>query len=107
VDWNVYGSKRQPKEKMTALMHHLTVATLWQAYDRLKRTAAPGADGVTILHPWPEAPFAVNHPREEPGARIGHAGICAGGAQQWASLPRLNVASLAGRGYSPFAATGR
>jgi hypothetical protein len=63
VDWNVYGSKRQPKEKMTALMHHLTVATLWQAYDRLKRTAAPGADGVTILHPWPEARFAVNHPR--------------------------------------------
>jgi group II intron reverse transcriptase/maturase len=32
---------------MTALMHHLTVATLWQAYDRLKRKAAPGVDGVT------------------------------------------------------------
>jgi group II intron reverse transcriptase/maturase len=32
---------------MTALMHHLTVVTLWQAYDRLKRNAAPGVDGVT------------------------------------------------------------
>src|SRR6476659_8127516 len=26
------------------------------------------------------------HPREEPYARIGHVRICAGGAQQWASL---------------------
>jgi retron-type reverse transcriptase len=40
-------SQRQPKEKMTALMHHLTVAALWRAYDRLKRKAAPGVDGVT------------------------------------------------------------
>lgn len=40
-------SKRQPKERMTALMHHLTVSALWQAYDRLKRHAAPGVDGVT------------------------------------------------------------
>jgi hypothetical protein len=31
---------------MTALMHHLTVGALWQAYDRLKRNAAPGVDGV-------------------------------------------------------------
>jgi RNA-directed DNA polymerase len=34
-----------------------------------------------ILHPWPSQRFAVNHPRWEPGARIGHAGICAGGVQ--------------------------
>jgi len=40
-------SKSQPKEKMTALMHHLTVEALWNAYDRLKRNAAPGVDGVT------------------------------------------------------------
>ena len=42
-----------------------------------------------ILHPWPEARFAVTHPRWEPGARIGHAGICAGGGSQDPSLPRL------------------
>src|ERR1700726_4271507 len=29
-----------------------------------------------------------HHPREEPGALAAHAGICAGGAQQRASLPR-------------------
>lgn len=32
-----------------------------------------------ILHPWPSARFAVTHPRWEPGARMGHAGFCAGG----------------------------
>jgi hypothetical protein len=31
---------------------------------------------------------AVNNPRWEPDALIGHVRICAGGAQQWASLPR-------------------
>jgi len=40
-------AKQNPKEKMTTLMHHLTVTALWQAYDRLKRHAAPGVDGVT------------------------------------------------------------
>ena len=34
-----------------------------------------------ILHPWPSMRFAVKHPRWEPSARIGHARICAGGAQ--------------------------
>ena len=32
-------------------------------------------------HPWPIVRFAVNHPRWEPGAVIGHAGFCAGGAR--------------------------
>lgn len=34
-----------------------------------------------IQHLWPEERFAVTHPRWEPGARIGHAGFCAGGAR--------------------------
>lgn len=34
-----------------------------------------------ILHPWPSARFAVNHPRWEPDALIGHVRFCAGGAQ--------------------------
>ena len=34
------------------------------------------------LHPWPQARFAVRHPRWEPYARIGHVRICAGGVQQ-------------------------
>ena len=33
------------------------------------------------------------HPRQEPGAGKPHAGICAGGAQQCASLPRLSKKS--------------
>ena len=34
-----------------------------------------------ITHPWPDARFAVKHPRWEPGAGIPPAGICAGGTQ--------------------------
>ncbi len=30
-------------------------------------------------------------PREEPGALAAHAGICAGGGQQWPSLPRPSL----------------
>ena len=33
-----------------------------------------------ILHPWPSRRFAVNHPRWEPDALIGHVRFCAGGA---------------------------
>ena len=32
-----------------------------------------------ILHPWPDARFAVRHPRWEPYALIGPVRICAGG----------------------------
>src|SRR4030081_1569733 len=41
-----------------------------------------------ILHPWPSDRFAVTHPRWEPYAGKPHVMFCAGGAQQWASLPR-------------------
>ncbi len=34
-----------------------------------------------IHHPWPFKRFAVIHPRWEPGALMGHAGFCAGGAR--------------------------
>ena len=39
--------------------------------------------GITAL------PSIIQGRSPVPGARIGHAGICAGGAQQWASLPRF------------------
>ena len=38
---------RKPKEKLTALLHHVTPGTLRAAYDALKREAAPGVDGMT------------------------------------------------------------
>jgi group II intron reverse transcriptase/maturase len=52
--------------------------TGWTAVGRLVAHWLPKPH---ILHPWPEKRFAVRHPRWEPGARIGHAGFCAGGAQ--------------------------
>ena len=39
--------ERKPKEKLTALMHHVTPETLRAAYEALKREAAPGVDGMT------------------------------------------------------------
>ena len=37
---------------------------------------------VKIRHPWPDARFAVKHPRWEPDARKSHVRFCAGGGQQ-------------------------
>ncbi len=39
--------KRNPKEKLTALLHHITAEALEQAYLALKRDAAAGVDGMT------------------------------------------------------------
>ena len=39
--------RREPKEKLTALLHHVTPEALRAAYYALKREAAPGADGMT------------------------------------------------------------
>src|SRR3954451_17563917 len=57
-------------------------------WDRIKKLADDYLPRPKILHPWPSERFAVKHPREEPDARIGHVQICAGGRQQWHSLPR-------------------
>lgn len=50
--------------------------TTWSKVYRLAKEWLPN---VRILHPWPNARFDAKHPRQEPGARIAHAGICAGG----------------------------
>src|ERR1700730_1196262 len=49
-------------------------------WDRITKLADDFPPKPRILHPWPNKRFAVNHPRWEPSARIGRAGICAGGA---------------------------
>jgi group II intron reverse transcriptase/maturase len=76
---------------LSAFRHH--VEDLWRralrrrsqkdhtTWDRLARLAADFLPAPRILHPWPDARFAVIHPRWEPGARIAPAGICAGGVQ--------------------------
>jgi len=50
-------------------------------WDRTRQLANEWLPKPRILHPWPAARFAVNHPRWEPYARIGLVRICAGGAQ--------------------------
>lgn len=50
-------------------------------WSRAFRLAAVWLPRVRILHPWPNVRFDATHPRQEPGARIVHAGICAGGAR--------------------------
>jgi RNA-directed DNA polymerase len=39
--------ERNPQEKLTALLHHITVDTLREAFFKLKKKAAVGVDQVT------------------------------------------------------------
>ena len=41
------AARRDKKAKFTALLHHVTVERLRQAYQELRRQAAPGVDGIT------------------------------------------------------------
>ena len=41
------AAEREPKERLTALFHHITPDALHRAYLALKRDAAAGVDGVT------------------------------------------------------------
>lgn len=52
--------------------------TTWKRAYELAATWLPSP---RITRPWPQERFSVKHPRWKPGARIGPAGICAGGVQ--------------------------
>ena len=77
--------------RMTAFRNHVT--DLWRralrrrgqrdrtTWKRAFRLAAEWLPRARVLHPWPNQRFDATHPRQEPGARIVHAGICAGGAR--------------------------
>lgn len=41
------AAKKDGKARFTSLLHHVTPGTLQEAYEALKRDAAPGVDGVT------------------------------------------------------------
>jgi RNA-directed DNA polymerase len=56
-----------------------TAGITWQRIARLANDWLPKPH---ILRPWPQARFAVTHPRWEPYAGKPHVRICAGGAQQ-------------------------
>ncbi len=49
-------------------------------WERMTRLANDWLPKPRILHPWPDARFAVRHPRWEPYALIGPVRFCAGGA---------------------------
>jgi len=49
----------------------------WRRYGPIADRWLPRA---RILHPYPNVRFDAKHPRQEPGAVVPHAGICAGGA---------------------------
>jgi RNA-directed DNA polymerase len=53
----------------------------WTTKERTSRLANDWLPKPRILHPWPDARFAVRHPRWEPYARIGPVRFCAGGAR--------------------------
>ena len=50
-------------------------------WERMQKLADDWLPKPRILHPWPDARFAVTHPRWEPYAGIPLVRICAGGAQ--------------------------
>jgi RNA-directed DNA polymerase len=69
VQWAwIRGLRRRSQKDHTSWTRLLRIAGEWLPHPR-------------ILHPWPDARFAVNHPRWEPYALIGHVRFCAGGAQ--------------------------
>ena len=50
------------------------------SWEKFKRIQAYWLPKPRIYHPWPNVRFRRQHLRQEPGAVIPHAGICAGGA---------------------------
>jgi RNA-directed DNA polymerase len=61
------------------LAHRSQTAGL--TWERMRKLVSDWLPKPHILHLWPNARFAVRHPRWEPYARIGPVRICAGGVQ--------------------------
>jgi hypothetical protein len=89
--WFNYHAVPQNSDALAAFRFHILEAwlgalrrrsqrdrTTWARINALAKRWLPQP---RILHPWPFKRFTVIHPRWEPGALIGHAGFCAGGAR--------------------------
>ena len=82
-----------PTNGPTLTAFHFHVTNLWRrtlrrrsqkdgtTWERAARLANDWLPKPRILHPWPDARFAVRHPRWEPYARIGPVRFCAGGVR--------------------------
>ena len=73
--------ERNPKERLTALFHHITPEALGAAYLALRKDAAAGVDGVTWSGVWRRTGRALARPAPTPAP--------------WGSVP--SAASAAGR----------
>jgi RNA-directed DNA polymerase len=83
-----------PTNSRALITFRFFVTELWQrslrrrsqkdgmTWERITRLANDWLPKPLILHPWPQARFAVKHPRWEPYALIGPVRFCAGGAQK-------------------------
>ena len=60
------AARRDRKQRFTALLHHVTVDLLRDSYQRLKKQAAPGVDGVT----WQEYGEGVEERLQDLHSRI-------------------------------------
>ena len=91
-----HAARQRKKEKFTALLHHVTIDLLRDAFLALKRRAAPGVDGVT----WQdyEGGLEDNLPDLHAGfiaARIGHCPSGDGSYRSRADKQRpLGIATL-------------
>ena len=59
-------AREKKKEKFTALLHHITVDSLDQAFRELKKDAAPGIDGVT----WEDYEVGLGRKLEDLHSRV-------------------------------------
>src|SRR5271157_3347790 len=59
-------ARERKKEKFTALLHHIDVAALEEAFFALKKTAAPGVDGLT----WKAYEADLGHRLEDLHSRV-------------------------------------
>src|SRR5580658_7170435 len=60
------AAREKKKEKFTALLHHITVDSLEQAFRELRKDAAPGVDGVT----WEDYETDLGRKLEELHSRV-------------------------------------
>ena len=72
-----HAARQRKKEKFTALLHHVTVDLLRDAFLALKRHAAPGVDGVT----WEDYEAGLEGNLQDLHARV-HRGSVPGAARQ-------------------------
>ena len=91
VPTNLHAVERLPAEVCRAWRHALLRRSqrTRMNWARFNRTVNHYVPACRVLHPYPEERFfASHHLRQEPYAVTPLVRICAGGGQQWPSLPR-------------------